>query len=256
MVLPPPGTQTWRQPDGTVWAQCHAAEGASWVDLPGLGRYLLGSDLTVWGTPLPDVTPGQLEQGFIADALPLLHQANGGICLHASAVTSGLDEPSAIAFVGRRMAGKSTLAAAWEKHHGLHQVADDIVVLYAAAEGYVLQPLPFTRRLRPASCEALDAAPRQLRPAWSSSLPVTALFFLVPRHPDRPMLEAVPAGAALPMLLEQSVCFLLDSPERKEAIFHTAVDLLSHLPLWQLRLEHRFDALATSLDAIKRLIAA
>ena len=242
------GAQAWRTPDGEVWAESEVRDGERCLTLPGIGRFVLDRELRVWGWPESGASFGSLRQAFLAEALPMLHQANGGLCLHASAVALPGGGP-AIGFLGPREAGKSTLSQALVQR-GARPLADDLLVLYREDDDFLVQPLPHTRRLRPPSMRFFAVPARCERRAAPPGDPLAALFLVEPNQAPA-AIDRIPEASALFSILEQAVCFLLDAPAARSEFFEAHTALVSRVPCWRLRHPHAFEELPNTLDAVE-----
>lgn len=245
--------ETWCDPSGVVWAVCEHDGSHRRLVLPGLGKFEL--DVTsgrIVGRSEAGVDPAFFERRFWKEAVPMLHQANGALCLHASAVAVG---DAAVAFVGGRTAGKSSLARAWSTRRGHPQLADDVAVLYpGGAGGFELHPLPFFTKVQgPArealgECDLVESAPRE-------PLALAHLVFVRPVAEPPARLRRL-AAAALPELLRESSCFLLDDREARRRFFATNLDLLATVPCHRLVYPHRLDSLDATLGILEAEVAS
>ena len=177
--------------------------------------------------------------------MPILHQANGALCLHASAVAT---THGVLAFVGPTGAGKSSLARAWCESSDVEQLADDVVVLYEEASGFEIHPLPFRSNVRPPIRDSLRH-PDNSGSGGADPRPLARLYLLQSAEGEP---QVVPIAAdALPLLLRESGCFLLDDEDSRSAFFSATLDLLATVPVRQLLYPHRPEALRTTFEAIE-----
>jgi hypothetical protein len=143
----------------------------------------------------------------------------GLTCLHASVVAV---EDRAIALIGAKGAGKSTLALALARHGG-RLVSDDVAAVSLHDETWWVEAGRAALRMRPDSAASLDAGFNALRPVWASAppsldkryyearepcrsaparLPLAGIFLLAPRgRTATPELRPMAPGELLPALL-------------------------------------------------------
>jgi hypothetical protein len=212
-------------------------------------------------TPCAGLAEDVLAQMFVDRALPLIHDLRGVTVLHASAVV--VEGAAAVAFVGPRGRGKSTLAAALSPPMTL--LADDSVVVEAGESGVDTHPSYAFVRL----CHDAVAA---LAPATRS---------LVPGHPHKCRVQRAAARGRQPLVaiyaLENAPGPVVVSPHSiRDAVALLArhmyrIDptdrarLASELPRLErvarrlrvatLRYPRGFDALAEVREAIARDVA-
>lgn len=181
----------WRDDRGQAFATGRVSDGIRWIEWPGLGAFSRSdTDTTVSGWPAPDVSHDVFIRTFERIIQPLFLQGLGYQTLHASAVRGPY---GALAFCGKRGAGKSTIGFAL-RERGWTQIADDALVISADNGRVVAHPLPFTPRLRESSFEHFAGPSSQLpfpaaavgRPA----VPLIAIFMLSQSS------DALPPGRA------------------------------------------------------------
>ncbi|MCU0627395.1 MAG: hypothetical protein MUF21_13060 [Gemmatimonadaceae bacterium] len=174
------------------------------------GRYRI-DDRTIDHQRPEGADPSAVALDVIGHVLPLLLHRTGAWVLHASAITT---PAGAIALVGPRGAGKSTLAAACTAL-GAQLVADDATVITMRDRRPLLLPAGLPLRVRPDVADALatDAAPATADDGWgkrrlavtlapAQPIPLAAIAFVHPitggdaqRHDLAPR-QAVPHLAA------------------------------------------------------------
>jgi len=97
----------------------------------GVGAFLVRSGKEITIEPTPGVEEQEIRIALLGMVLAAALQQRGFLALHASAVAMNGD---AVAFLGSKGSGKSTMAAAlYARGHGL--VADDLVVLDVSGTG-------------------------------------------------------------------------------------------------------------------------
>jgi hypothetical protein len=233
-----------------VWAVCERAGTRRSIRLPDLGHF--EADLDSGGittVELVETDPALARRRFWKEVVPMLHQANGALCLHASAVAAG---GGAVLLVGATTAGKSSLARAWSELGGVEQLADDVAVIYPGEAGaHLLHPLPFHASVRGEMRQLLEQPDLEVDEP-GSVLPVRALVFVEPTPTGRPSLSAVGA-AALPIALSESCCFTIDDPESRVRFYGANLDLLESLPCRRLLYPQRLDRLGATLSLLEGL---
>jgi hypothetical protein len=95
------------------------------LNVPRAGRYLVRDGCEVIVDPDPAGTAANLRLYLLGSAMGALLHQRGLLPLHANSIAVG---GSAIAFLGRSGAGKSTIAA-WYHDQGFRVLADDVCVV-------------------------------------------------------------------------------------------------------------------------------
>ncbi len=111
--------------------------------------------------PAPGVPTSSLRPALLGTVFALLLIYRGLAALHASVVAI---DGWAVAFVGYKGAGKSTLAAAFHRH-GYDLVADDILAVELSAPELLAQPGFIHMKLWPDAIAALDDDPARYPPS-------------------------------------------------------------------------------------------
>lgn len=183
-----------------------------------------GSEVQIeWQSPNPDAEMvfKDLSTWVGEAALGFAIRLRGWPILHASAAVV---DGQAVALLGPKQAGKSTLAAALLTA-GYPLLADDHVVLKPAGAAILVHPGPARMRLWTNSLPVLNAQAEQLERVYTQSekrlvqlsntsaeqpqryyeqpIPLGALYILQPRQPERqqPASAALTPAAALHQLL-------------------------------------------------------
>jgi hypothetical protein len=205
----------WRDDRGERVATGHRLDHRCWIVWQGHGvfAFSVGSgDVRVW----TDRPPADVAHAFERVLQPVVLQAMDWEVLHAGAAVgpAGL-----VAFCGRSGVGKSTLSFAME-HKGWQQLADDSLVFRIEEGAARAYPLPFARRLRPASLAyftrmGFDPA-GPIRPARCRVHSLAAVFLLCPDS-SVPVPRVSPLGGtqAFSELLSHAHCF--DPEDRSQA---------------------------------------
>jgi hypothetical protein len=161
-------------------------------------------------------TMDDVALNLLGPILGFVLRLRGFTCLHASAVAVGGE---ALAFVGRRSAGKSTTAAAFVLL-GYPLMSEDVVPVVEGSGGYAAIPGYPSVRLWPRSVDTLYGAESALplltqsmdkrrldvhqqgHTFQTSPLPLAAIYYLSKRRSyDPPHVESVPRQRALMMLV-------------------------------------------------------
>ena len=199
--------------------------------------------------------------------------ARGILCLHASAVAVGA---AAVAVLGPKCAGKSTLAAALAQR-GHAVLSDDVAVLLEDSGSFMVQPGCPRMRLWPSSIEklpglALDTLSRvwpdadkrylHLDPSASASsyrfrthpLPLGAVYVLsAPGSPDTVQsIVRISSADALISLAENSYMDVVQDRALRARNFETLARVVSSVPVRQLRRPLGLDALPRTCELIQQ----
>jgi hypothetical protein len=232
----------WKLPQGE-WFRILYYDGTEFLVDPQRGQ--------IWSQWLPNATVEDSATYLIGPVFGFVLRMRGVCCLHASAVNVG---QTAIAFVGRPQAGKSSTAAAFAKL-GYPVISDDIAALVQEDSTFLVQPgyprlclwpdvtaslygssLP---RITPLDGSSewwdkryldLTAGARQFQ---AHALPLSAIYLLDERLEDAacPRVEAVPVGPALVQLAANTYMnYLLDRSMRSTE-FHFLSRVVSGLPV-------------------------
>ena len=241
-----PSSQEWRTSDGAVWAVCHREATKSRIELVGFGSFELDSRSgLISGRANGDLEPAIVERRFWKEVVPMLHQANGALGLHASAVATS---SGAVLLVGASGAGKSSLARTWSERHRRRQLADDVSVLYRRGEGgFELFPLPFYTSVWGDVRDSIERPDLEVTEA-SAAEPVAAVVF-VERHSSGPALLPIAADAFL-TILRESNCFTLADDTSRVEFYADNLDLLSSASCHRLLYPHEPDRLDEAVDLL------
>lgn len=140
----------WMDGDGAVCARVLRQKDADWIDWPGLGLFRISRDnTTIQGWRASSVAEARFRDAFERRLQPLILQSRGYQVLHGSAVVA---HGAAGVLVGRSGSGKSTLGYALHRA-GSTQIADDAVVVDAAAGPPIVVTLPFRPQLKGEAAE-------------------------------------------------------------------------------------------------------
>jgi hypothetical protein len=136
----------------------------------------------------------------------------GGFLLHsASAIRNG----KAFLFAGVSEAGKTTISRLAPPDATF--LTDEISYVRPQGDGYVAFGTPFTGELA--------------KLGENVSAPIAALYLLAKGHENR--IDAIPPGDAARSLLA-NVLFFAEDEELVQAIFHTAFEFVSRVPVFRL----------------------
>jgi hypothetical protein len=216
--------------------------------------------------PYPDVV-----SSLLGPVLGCVLRLRGVTCLHASAIAVG---SVAIAIVGSKFGGKSTLAANFAES-GYAVLADDVAALTESEGGMFVQPGPARLRLWPNSVEALPGVEFEtldrvsmnldkryldltLNPdasRWryqSEPLPLAAVYLLDEPDPpgSAPHVTPIPPAAGLISLTQNTyVDYVLDRAGRARD-FQVLGRLAVSIPLRRVHRPSGLDALPQTCAVI------
>jgi hypothetical protein len=219
-----------RDGDDAIVFQMHAHPDAGFLIAgPDYGAFLLSPD----GRHLVCATEGLAsavwQRMLIAQALPFAALLQGLEVLHAAAV---VHDGSAVAFLGRSRAGKTSLALAM-CHRGARFLADDVLAIEPLDDSLLAHPgtavagIDRDRILRtadapPYATVATTTRERLVRVERASGpVPLAALLFLErdDRGPEQPVFRRDASPRAL---LAATFNFVLATPERLQRLLEVS----------------------------------
>lgn len=236
-----PAYAKWRSPAGEVAATFHRHPDGYLVRFRDCADFVIALDRgTVTCAPVPGVAPQMVEDIFLNQVMPMIRGQEGGLIIHASAVTIA---DGIVGFMGSTGRGKSTLAAAFARR-GFPFLSDDGLTLTVEDCRYIAHPNRPTFRLWQDSQWAVLAG-REFPPEYDDEktrvvageslpfqarpLPLRALYLLGTGDSAAPRIEPLSQRQAVAELMNHS--FLLDVEDR-------------------LRLKRHFDTLAQVGEAV------
>ena len=246
------GVEVWRQHDGAIAAYGGSAGHAHWMRVPGAGTFTFANSApTVTAFPDPGVRLAVVEDAFRRSVLPMALQARGQEVLHASAV-AGARGVFGLCAVSET--GKSTLAYALSRR-GYDVWADDALAFELADDGVTALSLPFSLYLRPRSAEYFGIpadAPAAVH-GGDRRADLAALFVLVRAADDRARepVRRLPQSDAFTAVLAHGYCFSLADVERKRAMMDAYLQLVTRVPIFEVRIAEGLERLPQLLDAIE-----
>jgi hypothetical protein len=255
----PADAEVWRDYDGRVAAYGFTVDGHHWMRIPGIGSFSFSAGTEdVTSFPEPDVPPETVLDAYRRTVLPMALQALGWEVLHASAVRM---DPGVVALCAVSQTGKSTVAYALGRR-GHRIFADDAVPLDLSDAVPRAVPLPFALRLRPESISFFgsDGAVESSSAdnVDEEPTPLSALCILeragrsAPGGPVR--IGALSPTASFPRVLTHAYCFSLASSERRGAMVERYLDVVSRVPVFEVRLWPGLENLSGVVDAIERAV--
>jgi len=250
----PPATgqkvNEWRDDEGIVFARGYSSEGSQWIDWPGLGvfGFKAGSpEVRVW--PQSGARREAIVETFFRTLQPLILQVLGWQALHAAAVVW---HTGVLAFCGSKGSGKSTLAFA--RHQaGWQQFADDAVVLRLDDDRVIACGLPFTPRLRHASCAYFgnNAHLSPIQKKQPADIPLIAIFVL---KQDiglmHPRVSLIPKARAFLELLAHAHCFDVNDTMKKRRLVEDYLCIAARVPIFTLAYQPNFQHLPRLTRAV------
>lgn len=205
-----------------------------------------------------------IESILVGPALGAIQRLKGVICLHSSVINI---DGKAVAFIGQKRAGKSTMAAAFVKN-GHNVIADDLAVLTERDGSISVFPGYPKVRLRPQSLLAIHNDKletfQQVYPNRDSRytdiehrfekepLPLRAIYILSPADDigTTPEFEPVNAAQKMVRVMEHSfAAYMLNSDLKKEE-FSFFARLTMLIPIRKINFEHNLDFLDTNCSEI------
>jgi hypothetical protein len=242
--------------DADVWATADCA----FLDYPGVAAYLIRGGREILIDVVPDAEMRLVRLFLLGPALALLLHQRNFLVLHASAVMIG---GQAIAFVGEKGMGKSTMAAALHSA-GYPLVADDLVAVDTSGAVPLAYPGFPQLKLFPESAALLEADPKKLpkihpdldkraRKATQGfptrALELRRVFVLEDAAAEG--VELLPAREAFMQLVGHSYLLgFLRATNSVAAHFKQAVALAGAVPIMKLRRRRCLDA----LDAVVKTL--
>ncbi len=198
--------------DDLTWWEARSATGW-WLRVDGIATaHVNALERTIDVRPEPFASMG-LVAGLIADAVvPTFLALAGKVVFHATAVEVA---GGAVAFLGRSMAGKSSMAAAFATM-GCPVLADDCLRVERIDGTAVVLPTAFSPRLRVDAAEKLSDLLSAISPSSNGParqpVPLARLCLLRRGHPELVVEPVRPAAAAAELV--PHLYFGRCSPER------------------------------------------
>ena len=198
-----------------------------------------------------------IESILVGPALGAIQRLRGMACLHSSVINI---DGRAVAFVGKKRAGKSTMAATFVKN-GYNVVADDVAVLTEREDGLSVFPGYPKVRLRPQSLSAIHSDKhedfQQVYPNRDSrytdvedsfernAIPLKAIYILNPTDGVGaiPEFETVNAAQKIVQVLEHSFAAYMLNKDMKKEEFAFFARLTKNIPIRKINFKHDLDLL-------------
>ncbi len=205
-----------------------------------------------------------IESILVGPALGAIQRLKGIVCLHSSVINI---DGNAVAFIGKKRAGKSTMAAAFVKN-GYNVIADDLAVLTQKGNSFSVSPGYPKVRLRPQSLSAIHNNKledfQQVYPNRDSRytdigasfeediLPLKAIYILnnTENIGKKPMFEPVSAAQKLIQVMEHSFASYMLDKNLKGDEFSFFASLTKKIPIRKINFEHNLDLLDTNCTEI------
>jgi hypothetical protein len=245
----------WHDERGGLLARAFSGEQLQWIDWRGIGVFAFSpgsNSVQVW--PAAEAQYEAIVETFSRFVQPRILQALGWQLMHAGA---SVGPKGVLAFCGRSGSGKSTLAFAMQQSRW-RQFADDALLLRPDQNRVMACPLPFTPRLRPASCAhfARDRFPSCPEPA-SADIPLAAIFHL---RQDvsltGPRVSLVPKMRAFSEVLAHADCFNAQDPEPTRRLVDGYLELVARVPVFTIEYRPDFQDLPRLTHLIAETAAA
>ncbi len=215
------------------------------------------SDRTIDWYPGPDTDEDAARVDVKGRVLPLVLHLRGLLCLHAASVLIGSE---AIAILGPKRAGKSTLSAALVAG-GARFMGDDVLPVLPAVPP-LAQPGASAIRLWPDSADSVSLATRSLRPGLAGKLeiaprtdsvvsagsyPLAAIYLLVPiaagLEPGPRRTRIADRDAVIATLGQVKNADLLGAPERL-SLLEACAQVVEATSCYQLEVPRGFERIA------------
>ncbi len=245
-----PGVEVCRDASGDLLGYCRAENGTLRVDMPNLASFSYEPRTGhVRAIPHRPLSPSFILDTYHHCVLPLILPALGTEVLHASAVRMSR---GVVALCADSGTGKSTLAVGLSQR-GYPLWADDATAVDTSSTPIRAIPLPFEIRLRPTSASFLGDQPARVDVS-AGPAPLAALCLL--ERADQAghgvTVEAVPPSRALQVLLAHAYCFSIRDGELKRRMVGHYLDLVSRVPVFEVRFESGLERLPQVFDAIEQ----
>ncbi len=262
-----PRVQVWRELDGTVCAYGYTKDGLHWMYLPGVASFCFGDGVNgVTAVPHNVVREELILDAYRRNVLPMVLHTRGQEVLHASAI---LTPRGVVALCAVSGVGKSTTAFALTRQQGWLLWADDAVAFEASGAGVTAIPLPFSIRLLPEAAAFFargstaedEMGPRVATDHGGASEQLAAVLVLnrVQEVEDEGAaavrIRRMPSNQAFLDVLAHAYCFSLQDAERKRSMMRNYLDLVSRIPVFEVRFRAGLNLLPTVLDDIGQLIS-
>jgi hypothetical protein len=263
-----PEANIWRDVEGRIIAFLFRRLGKIGICFPEFASYIFPEDrdqqlIEILVEPGQAATREQIFDQLRRNVVPLILQSRGFQVLHASAVMlcGGV-----VAFSGRSLSGKSTLAFALSRR-GYDVWTDDALLVGVTADGVQTFKGPSTRlRLRADSneyfgemnsgSEAVDDVEFEFSLCAPNVAPLKALYMIHRiqgwgTQRELWSCERVAGPQAFKMVLNQANYFdLAHAPERRR-IAETCLCLALKVPIYNCRYQHGFDVVERVIDEIE-----
>lgn len=257
----------WRDVDGIIYGYGYTLDGEHWIHMPHLASYRFsGTSDVVTAFPDPAARADLIIDRFYRFVLPMALQSVRAKweVLHASGVRM---PQGVVAFCAFSKTGKSTIAYGLSQR-GYPVWADDNVVLDASDQCVRAVPLPtFNIRLRAGSAVFFGIDPTGERTTLeidsshlieTSPAPLAALFVLK-RDLDASNSEIVSirrllSSHAFTAVLDHALCFTLHDTNRKRQMMQHYLDVVSQIPIFEVRFQEGLEKLPIILNRIEEAI--
>jgi hypothetical protein len=210
--------------------------------------------------------PGHnIESILVGPALGAILRLRGVVCLHSSVINI---DGKAVAFIGKKRAGKSTMAATFVKN-GYNAVADDVAAIINENSYRVVPGYPKVR-LRPQSLSAIhngnaedyqqvytnrDSRYTDITNSFEAGpLPLGAIYVLNPMSGigETPQIEPLDATQKMVEVMPHLFAGYILNEELKKKEFTFIASLIKQIPIRKINFEHNLDLLDTNCDEIVR----
>jgi hypothetical protein len=262
-----PRVQVWRELDGRVCAYGYTKGGQHWMYLPGLASFYFGDGVNgVTAVPHNCARKELILDAYRRNVLPMVLYTRGQEVLHASAI---LTPSGVVALCAISGVGKSTMAFALSHHQDWPLWADDAVAFEPSGAEVTAIPLPFSIRLLPETAAffargstAMDKMRPRVATDRGEALEQLAALLVLNRVREveddgvaAVRIRRVPSNQAFLDVLAHAYCFNLQDVERKRSMMRHYLDLVSRIPVFEVRFRAGLKMLPTVLEGIEQLVS-
>ena len=249
----PPGATTWRDYADRVAAYGFTVDGNHWMRLPGVASFRFSGDTEVTCFTEPGVAPETVLDAYRRTVLPMAMQAVGWEVLHASAVHM---PQGVVALCAVSRTGKSTVAYALGTR-GHRIVADDALPVDLSGGTPRAMPLPFELYLRPESASFFGVSGRAAaaQQGDGQATELAALCVLERSESSAPggpvAIRRLSPASSFPRVLAHAYCFSLEPRERHALMVERYLELVAHIPVFEVCLWPGLHNLERVVDEIE-----
>lgn len=223
----------------------------------------------LWVSGTNGAASADAQAQLVGPVIGWILRRRGMLCLHASVVSFG---GRAVAFIGTKRTGKSTLAVACQAAGGT-VLSDDLLVLKRRGESFRAHSGYSYARLRPDAARALSRDAASLPSVYAGGarlrfdlpetatetdgpgiegVPLAGLYLLQRRQSGPTTPQAIPTTPqeALPLLAAQTYARFALAPEQEPSEFIALAELVRRVPVRKLTRANDLTALSAVCAAV------